>query len=228
MYDDEEYEDNSEYEESVDTEEAVEKKTGRKGSDKPKKRSAAGLFLSGFFRGIVIILAIVILGLSVFLVKEIIDGKKIRDEKGKKVSVDESILTEEKNKKDHLITNTENSDSNTAEATEAPDGLGDDQNLSSSENIKIVVLNATDVAGLAGSWTAKLTDAGYTDVSAANSFMQYDDTRILVAENGMGTDLLKFFPNASISVGNMTNDETDADLDGVKIFIIVGTSDSGQ
>ena len=44
----------------------------------------------------------------------------------------------------------------------------------------------------------------------------------------MGTDLLKYFPNADLSVGSVGQDETDADVEGVQIFIIIGASDAGE
>ncbi len=191
-----------------------------------KKRSAAGIFFSFFFRAVVVILAIVIVALSVVLVRGLIRGKKLRAKNQNKAVVDESILTEHGDP-DELLANPEKTTENT-EDTGTQDGLGDDSTLVSSINCKIVVLNATEVNGLAGSWTARLQDAGYTDVTAANSYMQYDHTVILVAENGMGADLLKFFPNADISVGKLTESDTDADLSGVQIFIVVGASDSGQ
>ena len=191
-----------------------------------KKRSAAGIFFSFFFRAVVVILAIVIVALSVVLVRGIIKGKKLRAKNENKTVVDQSVLTEQGDH-DELL-------ANTGEQTEEPDtsdtsdGLGDDEVAAPSENCKIVVLNATEVNGLAGSWTARLQDAGYTDVSAANSYTLYDHTSILVSEEGMGTDLLKYFPGAEISVGTLTEADTDAELGGVQIFIIVGASDSGE
>ena len=191
-----------------------------------KKRSAAGIFFSFFFRAVVVILAIVIIALSVVLIRGVIRGKKLRAKNQNKTVVDESILTEHGDP-DELLTNSGKTTENTEEKT-TQDGLGDDSTLASSENCKIVVLNATEVYGLAGSWTTRLQDAGYTDVSAANSYQKYDHTKILVAEAGMGTDLLKFFPDADLSVGKLSESETDADLSGVQIFIIIGASDSGE
>ncbi|MBQ6230734.1 MAG: LytR C-terminal domain-containing protein [Eubacterium sp.] len=191
-----------------------------------KKRSAVGLFFSYFFRGIVVILAIVILVLSVFLIKGVIRGKQLRAKNSNKAAVDESILTEHGDP-DDLLTNSGKTTEDT-EDSGTQDGLGDDSTLVSSENLKIVVLNATEVYGLAGSWTSRLQDAGYTDVTAANSFVNYDHTSIVVAEEGMGTDLLKYFPDAELRVGSVGQDETDADVSGVQIFIVVGASDAGE
>ena len=191
-----------------------------------KKRSAAGIFFSFFFRAVVVILAIVILALSVVLIRGVIRGKKLRAKNQSKTVVDESVLIEHGDP-DELLTN-EGGTTEFVDDASTEDGLGDDSNVASSENCKIVILNATDVNGLAGSWTTRLEDAGYTDVSAANSYNNYDHTSILVAEEGMGTDLLKFFPDADISVGSLTENETDAELGGVQIFIIIGESDAGQ
>ena len=191
-----------------------------------KKRSALGLFFSYFFRGIVVILAIVIIALSVILVKGVIKGKNLRAKNSNKSTVDQSILTEHVDP-DDLLTSTGGSTQSTEDGS-TEDGLDDDSTINSSENLKIVVLNATEVYGLAGSWTSKLQEAGYTDVTAANSFATYENTSILVAEAGMGTDLLKYFPNADLSVGSVGQDETDADVEGVQIFIIIGASDAGE
>ena len=59
-----------------------------------KKRSAAGIFFSFFFRAVVVILAIVILALSVVLIRGVIRGKKLRAKNQSKTVVDESVLIE--------------------------------------------------------------------------------------------------------------------------------------
>ncbi len=193
---------------------------------KQKNGSAAGLFFTFFFRGIVIILALVIVGLSAYLVKEIIRGNDLKKKKGTKAAVEKSILTEEKGD-DDLISNKQKDEDTTTDENGDNTEEGKKEKVSSA-NMKIVVLNATEVEGLAGRWTAKLEDAGFTDVSAANSYNKYDTTKILVAEEGLGEDIQEYFPNASISVGTMTSEETDADLTDVKIIVIIGASDSGQ
>ena len=42
------------------------------------------------------------------------------------------------------------------------------------------------------------------------------------------SNYLKYFPDAELRVGSVGQDETDADVSGVQIFIVVGASDAGE
>ena len=185
-----------------------------------KKKSAAGIFFSMFLRAVVVILAIVIVALGVAIVRQVI---KSGDNKNtENPSVDESILAGEDD--DHLLT---------ADGTETDTTSGDDSAATTelSTNRKIEVLNGTTTSGLAGHWRDTLKNNGYTNVDAHNYYMHLETTKIVAVSDGVGQDLLQYFPGAEYEVGTLTSNDTDAPLDGVEIFIIIGESDdvlSGQ
>lgn len=75
---------------------------------------------------------------------------------------------------------------------------------SDSKDLSIELFNAAYVEGIAGRWEGYLTSEGYSISMLSN----YNDgplsqTRIIVTEEGMGEDLLKYFPDAEISVENI-------------------------
>jgi hypothetical protein len=177
-----------------------------------KKKSVAGLFFSMFLRTVVIILAVVIVVFGVALTKQYMSRSKTTDQENTGV-IDESILTDPDDGDDLLNV-----------SGDGEDGEGAGQ-IESSFDKKIVVLNGTDTKGLAGHWKDTLSGYGYTDIDSANYYNGAENTKILVTEDGIGQDLLQYFPSASIETGTLTSDETDAKLDGVQIIIIIGSSD---
>lgn len=178
-----------------------------------KKKSVSGIFFSMFLRTVVIILAIVIVAMGVVLVKQKLNRKNT-DIAGDS-EVDESILTEEDGQ-DVLLGSPEDN-------TGGEEGGAVQQNTSFDK--KIVVLNGTETKGLAGHWRDTLASYGYQNLDAKNYYSRLEQTKVLAAEDGVGTDLLQYFPNADYQVGTLTSDETDASVDGVDIFVIIGTSD---
>lgn len=90
--------------------------------------------------------------------------------------------------------------------------------VTSSKGLSIAVYNSTRTNGLAGKWKEKLVGEGYTvnrietDRSGA-----LDNTKILVRSEGVGQDLLTYFPSAVIEVGEVD--------EGFDIKIIIGSSD---
>lgn len=188
-----------------------------------KKQSAVGLFFSMFLRAAVVILGLVILVFGVALV-----SKYIKINKGKSdtpaTTVSPSVLTEADVVDDLLTaepTTTEMASEDTTELTEeAPE-------LVTSFDKVILVLNSTDVTGLAGRWCAKLNEHGYANTSASDFYDQQTNTRIISTVDGVGRDLLQYFNGASYEVGVVTQG-TSASTDGVDIVIIIGTNDSDQ
>ena len=88
----------------------------------------------------------------------------------------------------------------------------------SSVGHSIEVLNSTDVAGVAAGWQEKLNNAGFTVSQIGNYEVEtLTNSKIIVTQDGMGMDLLEYFPNASIEVGTIDS--------GAEIQVIVGTSD---
>lgn len=82
---------------------------------------------------------------------------------------------------------------------------------------KLVILNSTRTAGQAASWGEALEAYGYTITKVDNYDTQLADTKIIVAIDGQGEELLRYFNNASIEVGTVT--------DGADAVVIVGTND---
>ena len=86
----------------------------------------------------------------------------------------------------------------------------------SSKECKIEIYNSTKINGLAAKWKSYLTDEGY-QISATETEKRYrlKEPVIYVSEEGMGEDLLEYFPNAKIEVATLTNAE---------IRIVLGTN----
>ena len=73
---------------------------------------------------------------------------------------------------------------------------------SDSKDCSIEIYNAAYVSGLAGGWKEYLTSEGY-NITVAGTYQDegpISETRIRVTEEGMGEDLLAYFPNAEITV----------------------------
>lgn len=88
----------------------------------------------------------------------------------------------------------------------------------SSKGISIEIQNSTRIGGLAGSWRDKLSGDGFTVGSIkTNRQGTLTNTKIIVAKEGMGEDLKKYFKNPVIEVGSVDS--------GAQICIILGTND---
>lgn len=92
-----------------------------------------------------------------------------------------------------------------------------------SKDYSIELYNSAYVAGLAAEWEAYLEEEGYT-ISLVDSYQEegpLSTTRIVVTEEGMGEDLLTYFPDATIEV-----DEIDTGGD-IQIYIGTDSTDVG-
>ena len=75
-----------------------------------------------------------------------------------------------------------------------------------SKELAIEIFNAAYVEGLARRWQEYLTSEGY-NISMIDSYQQdgvFSETRIRVREEGMGEDLLDYFPDADIYVDEIS------------------------
>ena len=75
----------------------------------------------------------------------------------------------------------------------------------SSRGYSIELYNAAYVSGLAGEWEDFLEEQGYS-ISLIDSYQDegpISQTRIIVSQEGLGQDLLKYFPNADIQTGDI-------------------------
>ena len=171
-----------------------------------KKQSASGIFFSMFLRAVVVILAIVIVCLIVALVRSLIHGKNVKDE-----STGNTGVVASENQSDPLLT---------AEATEATT-----EAPKVDYGIKIAVLNGTQTNGLAGAWKEKLNGDGYTSVEAGNFEGTTENTKIYILKEGKGAEIAAYFQGATMETGEFNKDETDVDITGVDVLVIIGTKD---
>ncbi len=181
-----------------------------------KKQSAAGLFFSILLKAVVILLGIVIIGFGIFFIIKVV--KTDKKEKTPTTTVSDNVLTEAEAHDDLLYeTATEATEEVVTEAPQPADGT--------SYNKNILVLNSTDVSGLAGRWCKKLNEYGYTETTASDFSTLQETTRIVAKEDGVGQDLVQYFNGASYEVGNVT-EGVSVDTNAYDIVIIIGTADN--
>jgi hypothetical protein len=87
----------------------------------------------------------------------------------------------------------------------------DEEDVASSKDYYIELYNAAFIEGLASDWERFLEDEGY-NISMIDSYQDeglISTTRIVVSQEGMGQDLLKYFPEARIETGEI---ETGGDI----------------
>ena len=110
-----------------------------------------------------------------------------------------------------LMRKAQNFGSTTASAS-SQDESSEKESGADSKNLSIELYNAAYVSGLAGEWRDYLESEGYTITLVDN----YQDegpistTVIRVSEDGIGEDLLQYFPNAEIE--NVGSFATSADI----------------
>lgn len=187
-----------------------------------KKQSAVGIFFSFFLKAVVIILGLVILAMSAYLVKELISMKNNETE----AKADDSAF--EDDQEDDLLANASDGDAvlfetdeETTEAAETTDTADLPKDAS------IVVLNATETAGLAAIWKETLEVQGYTNVQVGNYTNGILDTsKIVVVEEGTGSALQQILPNAKMETLPADQVSCDISTEGVQAFLIIGNADN--
>lgn len=88
---------------------------------------------------------------------------------------------------------------------------------SDSKDLSIELYNAAYVRGIASEWEYFLEDEGY-NITIVDTYQQegpISTTRIILEKEGIGEDLLKYFPNADVSVGDIST--------GGDIQVYIGT-----
>lgn len=188
------------------------------------KKTVLRVFGEAFLRSMVVLMAIVIIGFSAFfIIKVTTDKKQMAEnsttEAGSTYSDDElQAMLEKENANDTSQEPTTEEPTTEEVTTEEPDIPSTDK--------KILVLNSTGVSGLAKAWMNKLSGAGFTDVATGNySLGKEAQTRIYVAQEGMGKDLAEYFTDAVIEVGSLSSG-IDVSTDGVDVFIVIGSNDT--
>ncbi len=178
-----------------------------------KRQTAAGLFFSMLLRAAVIILGIAIVVFGAFFVMQAVKGGG--NSTAPATTLDENALTD--SQVDDLQINP---------STEAPtDTTALEEVVADAKNCNILVLNSTDIAGLAGRWCETLNADGYANTKASDYSEALSETRIIAREDGVGTELVGYFASASYEVGTVTSG-TSEPTDGYDIVIIIGASDS--
>jgi len=184
-----------------------------------KKQTVAGLFFSMFLRASVVILGICIVVFGIVLITKAFKGGD--NKKGTPTTVSSNILTEAE-VHDELIYNT-------TESTEVEDTSTETESepvyTTTSTDKNILVLNSTDVSGLAGRWCTTLNENGYNNTFASDYFTNVETTKIISKQEGVGEDLLQFFEGATYEVGDLDGGSSEPS-DNYDIIIIVGNSHS--
>lgn len=186
------------------------------------KKTILRVFGDAFLRSMVVLMAILILGFTVFFIVRVVSDKKQAadmEETGSTYSDEElEEMLNKENAKDKPIVDEEEEETE-EEVTEEVQEI-------SSKDSKILVLNSTGVAGLAKRWMDRLKGEGFSDVQTGNySTASGEQTKIYVPEEGMGKDLAEQFEDAVIEVGSLSSG-IDVSTDGVEIFIILGNKDT--
>lgn len=182
-----------------------------------KPQTAAGLFFSMLLRAAVVIVGIAIVAFGVFFIMQVVKGDSAKNTPA--TTLDGNALTD--SQIDDLQMNpTTQAAEDTAEAQE-------ESASSSATDKKILVLNSTDIAGLAGRWCETLNADGYTDTNASDYTEALSDTKVIAREDGVGKELVNYFSNASYEVGTVTSGTSES-TDGYDIVIIIGASDSNH
>lgn len=184
-----------------------------------KKQSATGLFFSMLLRAAVVILGLVIIAFGIFFIYKLIkDGGSKKNNSATTVSG--NVLTEAEAHDDLLY-------ETTAATTEEGSEPVADAAASTSYDKNILVLNSTDITGLAGRWCEKLNGLGYTSTTASDYDTLQETTIIYAASDGVGQDLVQYFNGASYQVGTLTSG-TSVPTDGYDIIIVLGSNDNDQ
>lgn len=194
------------------------------------RKTILRIFGEAFLRSMVVLMAIAIVGFGVFFLIKVNTDKKQQaenptTEQGSTYSSSElEAMLEMENANDTEAEEETTTEEVTTEeeTTEAPDIPSTDKN--------ILVLNGTRVSGLASKWKSKLTNAGFSSVAIGNSNLSREDqTKIYVAEEGMGNDLSEYFSDAEIIVGTLNDGDyqiTSGSMTQIDIFIVVGNNDT--
>lgn len=178
-----------------------------------RPQSATGLFFSMLLRAMVVILGIAILAFGAFFIMQLM---KHGAKKGKEpaTTVNENVLTEVE-VPDELLT---------IEVTE--EATGEEQPAEAdSKSLNILVLNSTDIQGLAGRWCETLNSNGYNNTMASDFSETQSTTRVIVRQDGVGADVAALFPGATYEVGEVPPGSGEP-TENYDIVVIVGTDNS--
>lgn len=205
------------------------------------KKTILRVFGEAFLRSLIVLMAILIIGFAVFFFIRINsdqsqtvenpvsqetaggDGDMQMAMEGD-ADIEEPDTTEEPTTEEPTTEEPTTEEITTEElTTEEPTT---EELVISSTDKKILVLNSTRISGLAKAWMNKLSGAGFTNMATGNYSASHEaQTRIYVAEEGMGQDLVGYFTDATVQVGALSTG-IDVSTSGVEIFIVIGSNDT--
>lgn len=195
------------------------------------KKTMLRVFGEAFLRSMVVLMAIAIIGFAAFFVIRVNSDKKTLAEAEANIGSTEYSedqlhdMLEEENAKDTEASTTEKA--STEEAT--TEATTEVEKIPSTDK-NILILNSTNVSGLAGAWNGKINGAGFTKTAVGNYNSGSETvTKIYVSQEGMGEDLVQYFNNPDIVVGTLEASQytiKSGSLSSVDIFIVIGSNDS--
>lgn len=196
------------------------------------RKTMLRVFGEAFLRSMVVLMAIAIIGFAAFFVIKVNSDKKQLAEAEAQIETTEYSedqlhdMLEEENAKDTEESTTEEAtteEATTEEATTEVEAIP-------STDKNILILNSTNVSGLAGAWNAKITGVGFANTAVGNYNAGVEtQTKIYVAEEGMGEDLLQYFNDAVIVVGTIESSQytiKSGSMSTIDIFVVIGSNDS--
>lgn len=198
------------------------------------RKAMMKVFGGAFLRSLIVLVAIAILGFGVFFILKVNTDKKdvVEDtEVEKEYTPDElaAMVAEDNAVNSDGISGEEDTEEVTTEEVTTEEVTTEVQNIPSNDK-NILVLNSTAKSGLAGSWSSKLSSVGFSNVAVGNySAAKETTTKIYVAEEGMGADLVSYFNGATITVGTLDASAysvTGGGMDHYDIYIVIGDSDT--
>lgn len=186
------------------------------------KKTMLKIFGEAFLRSMVVLMAIVIVGFVAFFVVKVTTDKNNEGQVAEESTFsDEELAQMSEEPTTEEITTEEIT---TEEVT--TEEVTTEEEIILSSDAKILVLNTTNVSGLAKAWMEKLKSEDFKDVGTGNYSVTHDaQTKIIVKEEGMGQDLAQYFNNPVIEVGKIDSG-VDVSTDGVEIFIVIGSNDT--
>lgn len=194
------------------------------------KKTMLRVFGEAFLRSLVVLMAIVIIGFAAFFVIKVnSDKEKLAEAEVGTTEYSEDELhamLEKENANDTEETTTEEV---TTEEVTTEEPTTEVQKIPSTDK-NILILNSTNVSGLAAAWRNKINGAGFANTAVGNyNTGNETQTKIYVTEEGMGEDLLEYFNGATIVVGSIESSQyviKSGSLSTIDIFIVIGSNDS--
>ena len=195
------------------------------------KKTMLRVFGEAFLRSMVVLMAIAIIGFATFFVVKVNSDKKVLAENEKK-----SETTEYSEDELHAMLEKENAndaDKGTTEEVTAEDvtteATTEVEKIPSTDK-NILILNSTNVSGLASAWRDKISGAGFGNTAIGNYNSGAEtQTKIYVKQEGMGEDLLQYFSDAVIVVGELDSSQyaiKSGSISTVDICIVIGSNDT--